>query len=203
MDQAKEKILQISEELFMQYGLKSVSMDDVARNLGMSKKTIYNYIKDKKDLVYQVIQQHFSRNESRCLQIFDNYQNPVVQMLHIGRNIISDFKSLNPGLMYDLRKYFPRSWELMNEYKSHIIKHFVLNNLKAGKEQGYYRNDFNPEIVAELYLSLTETITQGNKINDNRNYPELFRELLMYHLHAISTDKGKQELTNNISLINN
>ena len=203
MEDQKEKILQASEQLFMQYGLKSVSMDDVARQLGISKKTIYNYLKDKKDLVYQVLQSHFTKKEAACQAIFSKNENPVNQMLSIGQHIVVNYQSLNPGLINDLRKYFPKGWTLVNEYKNNIIRHFIIANLINGMEQGYYRSDINVEVIADLYLNLTEIITHSSTLeNAQTKFPLIVSEMIYYHLHGVCSEKGIAYLNENKKLTN-
>jgi TetR/AcrR family transcriptional regulator, cholesterol catabolism regulator len=191
MEDQKAKILHASEQLFMRYGLKSVSMDDVAKHLGISKKTIYNFLKDKKDLVFQVLQCHFSKNENECKAIFAKNENPVNQMLFIGQHIVSNYQSLNPSFINDLRKYFPKGWQLFNEYKNNIIRHYIVTNLINGVEQGYYRNDINIEVIADLYLNLTEIITQSRNLDETKNrFPLIVTEMINYHLHGVCSAKG-------------
>lgn len=198
MEDVKAKILFGSEQLFMRYGLKSVSMDDVAKHIGISKKTIYNYLKDKKDLVFQVLQSHFAKNEAECKVIFGQSINPVEQMLHIAEHITNNYKSLNPGLINDLRKYFPKSWELFNEYKNNIIKQYVLTNLKEGMKLGYYRQEIDPDTVANLYLGLTEVVTQSSSFEDNeQKFPRIIKEMINYHLHGVCTPNGLLILNSN------
>lgn len=193
----KEKILSESEKLFMQFGLRGVSMDEVAAQLGMSKKTIYNYITDKKDLVYQVIQNHFDKQTTGCQRILIEQTNPIMQMLLIGQQVSSNYKSLNPMLIHDLRKYYPKSWELFLSFRSKIMYNQVLTNLKTGIETGYYRSDMNPEIVASLYLNLTETMIQSDISNPGKSYIQLIREMIWYHLHGVCSQKGIEFLNHN------
>lgn len=203
MEDQKEKILNASEQLFMRYGLKSVSMDDVAKHLGMSKKTIYNYLKDKKDLVYQVLQCHFTKNENECKAIFLKNENPVSQMLFIGQHIVANYQSLNPSFINDLRKYFPKGWLLFNEYKNNIIRHHIVTNLTNGMEQGYYRDDINVELIAELYLNLTEIITQSSNFDEaGKQFPLVVTEMINYHLHGVCSAKGIAFLNENKNLSN-
>lgn len=172
-------------------------MDEVAAQLGMSKKTIYNYITDKKDLVYQVIQNHFDKQTTGCQRILIEQTNPIMQMLLIGQQVSSNYKSLNPMLIHDLRKYYPKSWELFLSFRSKIMYNQVLTNLKTGIETGYYRSDMNPEIVASLYLNLTETMIQSDISNPGKSYIQLIREMIWYHLHGVCSQKGIEFLNHN------
>ncbi len=181
----------------MQNGIRSVSMDDVANQLGMSKKTIYNYISDKKDLVYQVIRNHFEKQAQGCEFIFTEQSNPIMQMLLIGQRVSSNYKSLNLVLIHDLRKYYPKSWELFLSFRSKVMYDQVLTNLKTGMETGFYRSDMNPGIVAHLYLNLTETMIQSDIGEPGKRYMNLIREMIWYHLHGVCSDKGIEFLNHN------
>lgn len=181
----------------MQNGIRSVSMDDVANQLGMSKKTIYNYISDKKDLVYQVIRNHFEKQAQGCEIIFAEQSNPIMQMLLIGQRVSSNYKSLNLVLIHDLRKYYPKSWELFLSFRSKVMYDQVLTNLKTGIETGFYRKDMNPGIVAHLYLNLTETMIQSDIGEPGKRYINLIREMIWYHLHGVCSEKGIEFLNHN------
>ncbi len=203
MEDQKAKILNASEKLFMRYGLKSVSMDDVAKHLGISKKTIYNFLKDKKDLVFQVLQCHFTKNENECKEIFLKNENPVSQMLFIGKHVAANYQSLNPGLINDLRKYFPKGWILFNEYKNNIIRHYIETNIRNGISQGYYRQDINVDIIANLYLNLTEIITQSHAYDQSETkFPQVVAEMINYHLHAVCSEKGLAYLNESKKILN-
>ncbi len=187
----------------MQKGLKSVSMDDVARHMGMSKKTIYQYVKDKKELVFNVIQQHFEKDQTNCQFILNSQPNPINQMLIIGKNIAANFKSMHPSLIFDLRKYFPRSWELFLNYRSNVVYHAVKSNITNGIEQGYYRQDLHPEIISRIYLDLTESVVKIDYSNVEYNFGDAIREMILYHLHAICSEKGLEYLSNHKNIITN
>ena len=142
-------------------------------------------------MVFQVLQCHFSKNENECKAIFAKNENPVNQMLFIGQHIVSNYQSLNPSFINDLRKYFPKGWQLFNEYKNNIIRHYIVTNLINGVEQGYYRNDINIEVIADLYLNLTEIITQSRNLDETKNrFPLIVTEMINYHLHGVCSAKG-------------
>jgi AcrR family transcriptional regulator len=198
--ETKEKILEESEKLFMRYGLRSVSMDDVAGSLGMSKKTIYNFLKDKKDLVYQVIQRHFSCEEQKCRFIFAENINPVAQMISMGHQVSKNMKSLNPTVVHDLRKFFPRSWDIFLDYRKNVIQRNIITNLENGVKEGFYRKDIDIEINAKFYLTLTESLADPSVFNTSeKSLDVLVREVIRYHLNGVCTEKGRAYMNEHIS----
>lgn len=188
-------ILDKAEKLFMHYGIKSVSMDDISREAGISKKTLYQHVDDKKDLVKKTISRYLNSEENACESICGDVVNPIEQLLMISSRLSSNLKSLNPSLFLDLQKFYPQSWALMNQHRTKFIYDQVKTNLTQGVEQGYYREDLNIEFVVRMYIGMV------NIIMDPEMFPQmefpfykLTQSLMKYHFHAIASDKGMKYL---------
>ena len=115
---SKEKILKKSEELFLRYGLKSVTMDDLANQLGMSKKTLYQFVKNKSDLIEQVIELHISDEKAFMKDTREKSKDAVEEMIIVARHYIQELKKLSPTLIYDLKKYYQHLWLLIEQLES-------------------------------------------------------------------------------------
>lgn len=193
-----EKILEGCENLFRKFGIKSLSMDDIARELGMSKKTIYQYVSDKNDLVKKTFNHILVCNKSKCLGIRNETMNPVEEIMKITREMSNQMKGTNPSIFYDLRKYHPEAWQLFRNFNHDFVYTQIKSNLELGQSQGYYRPEINSEIIAKLYISLIQTITNPDFYNDGEyEFNSAYQEMIYYHFHGICTTKGIEILIKN------
>ena len=111
MDGKSENLIQQIFNLFMRNGIKSMTMDDIARELSISKKTIYKYFDDKSDLVNQVMQFHLDNDKRLVAEFSKNDFNAIDQMFEIAKNTTRNIKEIHPSSYFDLQKYYPLAWE--------------------------------------------------------------------------------------------
>jgi TetR/AcrR family transcriptional regulator, cholesterol catabolism regulator len=195
MDEAKIKILQGSEALFMRYGFKSITMDDIAREMGISKKTLYQYFTDKHDLVNQAVEHHLSTEKEYCLNLVKNEKDPIAFLLAISDNFGDEAKHINSAVLYDLRKYFKEAWDKIEAYSSEFIYGQILQNLADGKAKGLYREEMNDQVIALYYVNMVQfMVNPENYQKEVRDFHTVHQELVLYHLHGILTDKGLKQL---------
>jgi AcrR family transcriptional regulator len=186
-----EKIIEGCDKLFRRYGIKSLSMDDIARELGMSKKTLYLYFSDKNDLVHQTFGQILNSNELQCRLIKQAETNAIEELILISRNISQQMKGINPAVFYDLRKYHPESWQLFENHSHTFIFNQIKENLAKGVREGFYRSDVDENIISQLYISLIQTITNPQLFsNIDYDFGAVYQQLIKYHIHGISTKSG-------------
>lgn len=191
------KILEGSEHLFSRYGIKSLTMDDVARELGMSKKTLYQYVSDKNDLVEKTLDFHLQHSKHTCELLIEDQKNPIDAMMAIGDFFSQHMRDTNPSLMFDLRKYHTGAWKKLDEYRFNTIMKQIQHNLNKGIEEGYYRDDIDVSIIPRLYIGLTDAILDSTYFpRDQYKFEEVVKQMLSYHIHGIATQKGKEYLKN-------
>lgn len=189
------KILEGSENLFGRYGIKSITMDDVAKELGISKKTLYQYVSDKNDLVEKTLDFHLQRSEHTCDLLVEEQSNPIEAMLAIGDFFCQHMKDTNPSLMFDLRKYHPSALQKLNEYRLETVVTQLKGNLTQGIEEGLYRGDINIDIVPRLYIGMVDGILESDFFpRDEFKFEEVINQMLRYHIHGIATPKGIEYL---------
>lgn len=187
----KTIILKKAQELFFRYGVKSVSMDNVASHLGMSKKTIYAHVEDKKDLLYQCMKQYFENYKQECETLRENGINGIDKMMKLSASGLKQFKSLNPSLLFDLQKYYRNSWQIFLDFKNEYIANEMKEELKQGIEEGLFREDLNIEITVIVHLieieaALNPFIFDPQKFTLN----EIFKNIQTTFLRGIATEKG-------------
>ena len=189
------KIYSKAEEMFMRYGVKSVTMDDLSRAIGISKKTLYQSVDNKEDLINKVITFILTKECDVMNIIQTKAKDAIEEVVMISRHVNKLLQSINPAAMYDLQKYYTRQFELMRSLNDQMIYSIIRDNLDKGIKEGFYRDNFNPEIIAKLYVG------QADLIIDTQIFPakqydltNVHREFVMHHLYSITTEKGKERL---------
>jgi len=197
-----ERIKANAKELFFAYGLKSVSMDDLARLSGVSKKTIYQYYQDKDVLVHAVVVDLVQLHE-RLLNTYQSIAKDAIdEALMWDTQLFGIWANIHHRFFYEVKKYYHEAWMEL-EYYSLKMRNFIVENLERGKKEGLYRNDINVVFIAELsmhqHISLLRSqFTTTQKFSSNR----LAKEITVFHLHSITLERGKTLLDNYINTIN-
>jgi len=187
----KGKIISESVGLFTKYGVRSVTMDDIARHLGMSKKTIYQHFKDKEEIILLTTELYFE-NELKVMQDLENKSGNAVEHLHNLTVCLRErLRNTNVSVLFDLKKYYVHAWEKYKKYKHDIIFTSVLKNLKQGISEGLFRKDINPEILA--YLRIGEIEQSFNKEyfpDDQFTLIEIHEQIFEHFIRGILSEKG-------------
>jgi len=189
------KILEKAKELFMRYGIKSVSMDDISRHLGMSKKTLYQLVDNKNDLIGKVIQLHLEKEKEDMDGICERSTDSIHEMLLIAKEVSKNLRDMNPSTVYDLQKYYPETWLKLQSLHQEYVYGIIKNNIQNGIESGIYRNSLHPDIIAKFYVGKSFILTDEKVFpmsQYNRN--DLFWEFITYHIHGIASEKGLELL---------
>lgn len=196
----REKILEIASEMFLNLGFKSVTMDDIANEMGISKKTIYQHFENKTKLVEATTDYvfHFVCEGIDCIRAENN--NPIAELFQINTFIKQLLKNEKASPQHQLQKYYPKIYKKLDENKFLNIHKCVISNLKKGIEMGLYRDSINPEIIGRFYfLGATGIKDQDLFPLDNYTPNELVDLFLEYHLRGIVTKKGEKELIKHIN----
>lgn len=193
MDTTKQKILTEAEALFMRLGLKSVSMDDIARKLGMSKKTLYQYVDGKEELINQVMEANGQRDMEVIISSATESSDAIDEFLRNSRYFIREMRNVSPTTLYDLKKYYLPIWE--TQVRSHI-ENFVMCisvNITRGQSEGLYRKDASADIIARFYGQTVVAITDTSLFPaTNVSIDRIIHQHAVYHLHGVMTEKGRQ-----------
>jgi len=190
IDNLKSILLKV-RELYMMYGIKSITMDDVSRELGMSKKTLYQFVTDKDDLVGKFIDNEIAIRQEEICKCFRTGLNAIDELFEISIFMNKIMRNQNPATEYDLKKYYPEHYQKIVKTRREGIYRYILTNLENGKKEGLYRDDLNNEIIARLYLSRSESIHVSDLFTiEEYTSHELFMELIKYHVRGIATQKG-------------
>jgi len=191
MDEKHGNFLLRVYELYNRYGIKSVTMDDVSRELGISKKTLYECIEDKSELVKQVIEMVYRYHVDKINEITTRDLNAIEELFEVNRYMTQMIKEQNPTLGYDLQKYYPElNQSLMQEQRQRMLDAIRLNLVKGIKE-GLYRKEMNVDIILRLHMTRMEYRYQQDSFQLSDIDPqEVMREIFIYHLHGIANENG-------------
>lgn len=187
--------------MFTKFGIRGVTMNDIANELGMSKKTLYQNVTNKAELVEKTLQVQLTRECTNIEVIHANSANAIEEMVSIGNSVYQHFKMMHPSVIYDLKKYYRKAWQLLDKHKQEVLASVMVRNIKNGIEQGLYRDNLNPELIVQFYLASTEVVIGDKMIGKQRSFPEIYMELLKYHIYGIASEKGIKYLKENIKNI--
>ncbi len=191
----QEKWLKRVEEMFFKLGIKSLTMDDVARELGISKKTLYSFVESKDDLVSKVMDRHIAQQCKEDEALHAKSTDAVDEMVRIIKQIMADFGQMKPNVVHEMQKYHRDVWERINDFQHTYILNMVRQNIEWGRSEGLYRADFDLETVARFYIA------GAMSIFDERYFPKppytfdvLFKEFIVNYLHSIVSERGLEIL---------
>ncbi|TXK47456.1 TetR/AcrR family transcriptional regulator [Pontibacter qinzhouensis] len=150
------KIATAAFELFCEQGIKSVSMDDIAQHLAISKKTIYKWYSNKDEVVFAAVKGFLDKMGSDSECCLSNAGNAVAQLFDIMQTVRQLFVSIRPAVFHDLRKYHPRAWKLWQDHKCEFMLEKIKENLRQGIAEGLFRKDLDIEVIARIRLIMVE-----------------------------------------------
>lgn len=185
------RIKEKAHVLFMQYGLRSVSMDDIAGNLGMSKKTIYQYYADKDELIEAVINDELKRSQHICEQDQQHSNNAIHEIFLALEMVIDMMKSMNPSLIYDMQKYHPKAFQKFQQHKNEYLYNVIRVNLERGILEGLYRDDINLNILSRYRVeSIMLPFNPDFQTQLKYSLVKLEEELIIHFLFGLASPKG-------------
>lgn len=193
--QMRDKILEKSNELFLNLGFKSVTMDEIAGALGVSKKTIYKYFKNKTDLVNAVTNHIFNIISSGIDDICALKENPIDELFSIKEFVMYHLKDEKSSPQYQLQKYYPKIYMSLKQKQFNVMHDCVKENLTYGIELGVYRENIDVEFISRIYFTGIIGIKDKDQFPlNNYSMKTLMNYYYEYHLRGICTEKGIKKL---------
>jgi AcrR family transcriptional regulator len=187
----KQRIQKAAHDLVMQYSIRSVSMDDIAANLGMSKKTIYQYFKDKDELVEAVVDDVILANQYECNADRDKADNAVHEIFLVMDMMVEMFKTMNPSILFDMQKYHPSAFRKFQKHRNDYLYNVCLQNLERGIREELFRSEINLDIIARYRV---ETMLTAFNPEFQRNVKQsllvIEEEIIIHYLFGLVTMKG-------------
>ena len=198
----KESILHKATDLFLNLGFKSVTMDDLAHEMGISKKTIYSHFENKTHLVEECTMNLFWFISKGIDHICSLGKNPIEELYEIKRFAMLHLKDERSSPQYQLQKYYPNIHQTLKKKQFEVMRDCTITNLRKGIELGIYRENLNIEFVSRIYFAGVTSIKDHTLFpNDKFPIAELMDDYLEYHLRGIVTPKGRKILNETINSI--
>tara|TARA_R110002049_G_scaffold109580_1_gene258455 strand:+ start:3924 stop:4529 length:606 start_codon:yes stop_codon:yes gene_type:complete len=191
----KEKILEKATNLFLNLGFKSITMDDLAQELGISKKTIYTHFENKTKLVEDCTLFLFKSISSGIDTIRESQKNPIEELYEIKKFVMIHLKDEKSSPQYQLQKYYPKIFKSIRQKQFEVMQSCVIDNLERGLKLEIYRKNINIDFVSRIYFSGMTTIKDDDLFPLDK-FPRsiLMDEYLEYHLRGIVTPSGRKIL---------
>ena len=191
--------LRLIGTLFRQYGIRSVTMDDISKSLGISKKTLYEAFPSKEELLNYIIEEWIKiMQDSTCEEkALKQSANAIDEIVTILKHLSTSMHNINPIFFWDLEKYYPEQAKKINEFREKYISEKIRKNLEKGIAEKLYRSDINIDIVVMIYKQLVRSfpqLLQEDNLKDKFGVIIIMKEIYYYHLNAIVNEEGRKYL---------
>lgn len=189
--ETKERISKKAEELFLGYGIRSVSMDDIATQLGMSKKTIYQYFSDKDELVDSVVEGHIKLMQCDCRDCKKEAKDAVEEIFITMERIIEQFRNMNPMVLFDLEKFHFKAYQHFLAHKTQFLQKIIRDNIEWGIREELYRPDLNIDVMSKFRLeSMMIPFNIGIFPPAKYNLADVTQTIIEHYVYGLATIKG-------------
>jgi len=190
MDDKMAQILKATGVLFRKYGIRSISMDDIAHEMGMSKKTLYQYVENKNDLVEKMLT-HFVTSSNACVTENPANRNAIDILLEVSVKVSQEIKEMNPAIAFDLEKFYPALYRtFVNAKRDHVYRK-IKENLEQGVSEGIYRGDLDADLVAKLYVQKLIDLHDPEFLSSvDFTFEKVFQVMFDNHIRGIANAVG-------------
>ena len=187
----KERIIAVSREMFVKYGIRSITMDIIAEQLGVSKRTIYEKFTDKDELLRHCIDAAMRDQRRINEEIIKNSENLIEATFKFIKNSIDTFNVINPLFFFDIEKYYPELWDQKIVENNNRNLNRSTELLSKGIQKGLFRREINVEVVAKLILEQFKMLSNQNLFpNDKFSKADVFENIVINFVRGIATEKG-------------
>ena len=187
----KDRILNHAQTLFMRNGIKSVSMDDIAADMAMSKKTLYKWFENKDQIVQASMARHLAGTQCDCTAMIQSATSAIDELFRMMEWTRQEFSNVHPSIFYDLQKFHPLTWQLWQAHKNEFILSQIIQNLRRGITEGLFRADLDVEIMARLRLAQIELLFDPTVFPPRQFATERVSQALLEHfMLGVATLKG-------------
>ncbi|MBC8489652.1 MAG: TetR/AcrR family transcriptional regulator [Bacteroidetes bacterium] len=184
-------IIEGAYNIFAENGIRNVSMDDISRSLGISKKTLYRCVENKIDLIRKVFAYVKDQIFIRMEEMKKMDMNAIDVLLEMSKIANIKHYNINPVISFELQKFYPQVYKEYFDSKKELIINYIKNNIEKGIKEGLYRQDLNKEVIAHLYFQKIEDIHKTDFFkSENFSFETVFKVMFENHIRGISNQKG-------------
>jgi len=191
MDDKLVNIIEKSLQMFRDYGIRSVSMDDISREMGMSKKTLYQYVANKSDLVAKILEHESAKRMQLIKDTIRDDMNAIDLLIAVSKAMNKMFSEFNPSMNFDLQKYYPEIIKAHSQKKREKVICEIKENLILGIQQGLYRNDLDVDLISSLYIQKIKDLHDPDFMESGDfKFEKIFEVMIEDHIRGIANEKG-------------
>ena len=195
-DPTQLRILEGAAQLFMRYGIRSISMDEVARHLAMSKKTLYQHFENKDELIYKIVEQETQNDCQDWAQLLEacKDKSALEETLQVGELMRKHIAGINPVIIFELKRFHPRAWREHNTIRENQMESSIYNNILRGQAEGYYLPFLNPKIMSRMRVGQVMMAFDPDIFPAHEFDFTSVQELMLEHfVRGLLTPAGTQE----------
>ncbi len=187
----KERVLNKATEMCFRYGIRSVTMDDIAKELGISKKTIYAHFEDKDEIIFQIMQSEMLKDKCEWDELGKNSKNTIEKMINAQNLMKKSMEGMNPSIFLDIKRFHPRAWGLFQSHKHQFILKTITDDINKGIEEGLFRKNMNVEFMGRYRMEQVEMGFDPEIFpSEKYNMAEIQTTLMDHFIRGILTEKG-------------
>lgn len=192
--EVRDKIVEKASELMLQYGIRTVTMDDISKDLGISKKTIYQYFKDKKDLVNTITELHLDIEKTRFESTACDGVDSVQELILISQCLRASMQDMKMNILNELQKFYPEAWKMYEDFKKNTMMCSITRVIMKGQEEGYFRSELDPELMAIVRMEQVQSFILNQNLYPKEKYTlaEAQMQLFDHFMHGLFTIEGHQ-----------
>jgi TetR/AcrR family transcriptional regulator, cholesterol catabolism regulator len=193
--ETKQRIIQKAHELFFRYGVKAVTMDDVARDLGISKKTIYQHFKDKDEVVVEVTVMQIEQDRCYLQEAHTKHLNIIETLVFMTEMMRQQLATMNPSMVSDVKKYHPMAWDLWQKHKRDTLLGQIIAELREGIAQGFIRAEIEVDILAQMRMEQIEMAFDNQIFPPQRftSFVKIQLAFLDHFIRGVVTEAGLRQ----------
>ncbi len=190
-EETKSQIINTSIELFLKNGFKRVTMDDIAREMGISKKTIYQHFRDKEEIIITATQMHVEKECEIMVNLRKNTTNAVEHLFHLSQSLREIFNNMHATVLQDLKRYYKKAWVIYQKFEKEVLFKEIETSLQTGIKEGFFRKEINVKILSTLRL-IEIQMSFDNEVFDHNTHSlfDIQHQLLEHFTYGILSEKG-------------
>ncbi len=185
--------------LFLKYGFKSVGVNDIAKELGISKKTLYQEFKDKNEIIEETVKAFMKLEETQTCHILEQSENAIDKIIQMAKAITARFEELHPSVHFEMEKYYPFAKKMFEKHKTEFVFGCIKDNIERGMQEGLYRKNLDSTILAGLFVHKMEIFMDREGFGGKKySFHEVYLEMIRYHIRGLANENGRTYLIERI-----
>ncbi|MBS4029799.1 MAG: TetR/AcrR family transcriptional regulator [Ignavibacteriales bacterium] len=199
----RNRILITSFKLFLQLGISKVTMDELANELGMSKKTLYKYFTNKEAIVRELLEWKMKESEQCCSAIMNNNDNSHVEKIKKIMTFVGEqYSQLTPQFLSDIRRNSPEIWKEIDKWRTKQIMQEFSRLVSDGMNQGVFRNDINREIIVMMYAGAVQYLINPEVLSQfSFSAADVFETIIKIMYEGIFSDDAREKYKESNSVL--